>query len=68
MCPFNLLGNGTYQCFPFDCTQLMLLFLVMQCKDPGGNNIETGGRSFFSELGCIMQKNSVFAKIFYPGL
>ena len=68
MCPFNLLGNGTYQCFPFDCTQLMLLFLVMQCKDPGGNNIETVGRSFFSELGCIMQKNSVFAKIFCPVL
>ena len=25
-------------------------------------------RGFFSEVGCVMQKNNIFAKIFFPGL
>ena len=52
--------------YPFP--QLSVLFLGMRCKELEGNNIETGGRGFFLELGCVMQKNSVFAKIFCPGL
>ena len=38
----------------------------MRCKEPESINIEPRGRGFFSELACV--KNSVFAKIFCPGL
>ena len=45
-----------------------MLFLAMRCKEPESNNIKTGEKRFISELGCVMQKNSDFTKIFCPGL
>ena len=56
---------GKTKNFPFP--QLSMLFLGMRWKVPEDNNIETGGR-VFSEVGCVMQKNNVFAKIFCSGL
>ena len=40
----------------------------MRCKEPESINIEPRGSGFFSELACVKEKNSVFAKIFCPGL
>ena len=47
---------------------MSMLFLGMWHMEPEDNNIETGGRGFFLGVGCVMQKNNVFAKIFCSGL
>ena len=45
-----------------------MLLSGIHCNEPEVNNIETEAKGIFSELGCIMQKSSVFAKISCPGL
>ena len=45
-----------------------MLFLGIQRMEPEVNNIETEAKGIFSELGCIMQKSSVFVKVSCPRL